>query len=250
VFDTSVIIPARGEEKRIGPYALDSLLKQTYRNFEVIVVNDPTVIDSTPDVIESYKSKFEDIGAKLRLISQPKDRLGPGGARNVGVENSKASKDSMLGFMDADVKASQNAVGAFVELSKYYNDIVGVGFPIYLESNFPPYTLAYDIGNKMSAFSTRIGRAELRNLFGYTNEEIFEEKFNEGRLTNEDHSTSKRMAKRGRIAWIPDVYGIASSRRLDKLGLLKSSFTFMDMFLRAKVLGRGTSMDTKYTDVR
>ena len=48
----SVLIPARDEEKNIGP-CLDSLLDQTYSNYEIVVLNDQST-DRTWEVLEEY----------------------------------------------------------------------------------------------------------------------------------------------------------------------------------------------------
>ncbi|MCR5833692.1 MAG: glycosyltransferase family 2 protein [Selenomonadaceae bacterium] len=52
----SVIIPLYNVEKYIGE-ALDSLLAQTFKNFEVIVVDDCST-DSSCAIVENYKEKF------------------------------------------------------------------------------------------------------------------------------------------------------------------------------------------------
>src|SRR5271157_2717500 len=45
----SVLVPARDEEKNIGP-CLDSLLEQTYANYEIVVVNDQST-DRTGEIL-------------------------------------------------------------------------------------------------------------------------------------------------------------------------------------------------------
>ncbi|MBK9772960.1 MAG: glycosyltransferase [Candidatus Obscuribacter sp.] len=51
----SVIVPARNEEGKIGR-CIESLLKQNYPNFELIVIDDRST-DSTGDIIASYAAK-------------------------------------------------------------------------------------------------------------------------------------------------------------------------------------------------
>src|ERR671931_1992646 len=48
----SVILPARNEEKYIAK-CLDSLLKQTYPNFEIVAINDSSS-DRTDEIIQRY----------------------------------------------------------------------------------------------------------------------------------------------------------------------------------------------------
>ena len=73
-------------------YAIDSLLKQTYQNFEVILVNDGSTDDS-PRLCEDYARKYENIHVFY------KENGGLSDARNFGV--SKANSDWIF-FLDPD----------------------------------------------------------------------------------------------------------------------------------------------------
>ena len=53
--DVSVIIPCFNAEKTIG-YTLQSLIDQTYKAFEVVIINDGSS-DNTEKVIEKYRDK-------------------------------------------------------------------------------------------------------------------------------------------------------------------------------------------------
>ena len=59
----SVIIPLYNAEKYIGE-CLDSLLKQTLKNFEVIIVDDCST-DGSVAIVESYVPKFDNGQLKL-----------------------------------------------------------------------------------------------------------------------------------------------------------------------------------------
>ncbi len=54
----SVLIPARNEERTIGP-CLDSLLNQTYEDYEIIVLDDNSS-DGTWNIIQDYASRHRD----------------------------------------------------------------------------------------------------------------------------------------------------------------------------------------------
>ena len=88
----SVIIPAYNVEKYIGE-TLDSVLTQTYSDFEVVVVDDGSQ-DQTASIIKQYQTKYP---KKIRLIQ--KENGGPSKARNVGI---KASTGEYIAFIDAD----------------------------------------------------------------------------------------------------------------------------------------------------
>lgn len=50
----SILLPARNEEKRILPECVRSLLEQTYRNFEIVAVNDRST-DATGEILRVLK---------------------------------------------------------------------------------------------------------------------------------------------------------------------------------------------------
>lgn len=93
----SIIIPVFNEEKEIV-LCLKSLAKQTYKNLEIIVVDDGSV-DKTTEII----SKFQVPNSKLILLKQKHE--GPGEARNLGV---KHAGGDILVFVDADMTFDRN----------------------------------------------------------------------------------------------------------------------------------------------
>ena len=87
----SVVIPALNEEKYIGRL-LDSLLCQTHRAFEVVVV-DGNSGDNTREIVKSYKSKMKN----LKLVVS--DKKSVGSDRNAGASHASYSR---ILFLDAD----------------------------------------------------------------------------------------------------------------------------------------------------
>ena len=99
----SVIIPLYNAKEYIGK-CLDSLLAQTFQNFEVIVVNDCST-DKSTDIVESFKEKF---GERLKLTNTEKNSGGCGFVpRNVGL--GLASGEYVF-FVDADDYLAENAL--------------------------------------------------------------------------------------------------------------------------------------------
>ena len=88
----SVIIPAYNAEEHIAE-TLDSVLAQTYSEFEVIVVDDGSR-DQTASIVKQYQEACPE---KVRMIQ--KENAGPAKARNVGI---KASTGEYIAFVDAD----------------------------------------------------------------------------------------------------------------------------------------------------
>ena len=87
----SIVIPVYNVEKYIGK-CLDSLVNQTYSNFEVIIVNDGTK-DNSQAIIDKYVKKDK------RFKSYIKENGGLSDARNYGVKY--ASGDYLI-FIDSD----------------------------------------------------------------------------------------------------------------------------------------------------
>ena len=99
----SVIIPVYNEEKVIGS-CLESLAKQTYKDLEIIVIDDGST-DKSVAIIENSKLKI----ANLLLLKQK--HVGPGAARNLGA--SKAKGDILV-FVDADMEFEPDFVGKLI----------------------------------------------------------------------------------------------------------------------------------------
>ena len=89
----SVIIPMYNVEKYIAE-TLDSLLMQTFQDFEVIVVNDCST-DNSRAIAESYIEKF---GGRLTIFDNEKNS-GAGATRNNGL---RSATGEYVFFMDAD----------------------------------------------------------------------------------------------------------------------------------------------------
>ncbi|MCA2846812.1 MAG: glycosyltransferase [Pseudanabaena sp. M135S2SP2A07QC] len=88
----TVIIPAYNRA-RVIKSSIDSVLNQTYQNFEIIVVNDGSK-DNTSDVIIEILQKDSRI-----TYLEHSTNLGSQKARNTGI---KASKGEWITFLDSD----------------------------------------------------------------------------------------------------------------------------------------------------
>lgn len=86
----SVIIPAYDHAQFIGA-AIDSVLAQTYRNYEIIVVNDGSP-DDTEEVLRPYLER-----GQIRYFWQ--ENQGAAAARNLGI---KMAEGELLAFLDDD----------------------------------------------------------------------------------------------------------------------------------------------------
>ncbi len=88
----SIIMPAYNAEKYIEE-AIESVLKQTYRNWELIIVNDCS-IDATEQIVKKYQEQDQ----RIRLCSLIKNK-GVANARNTAIKNAVGR---YLAFLDSD----------------------------------------------------------------------------------------------------------------------------------------------------
>lgn len=88
----SIIIPTYNVEDYIDE-CLVSLFNQTFKNFEIIIVDDSST-DRTVDILKEYQK----IDYRIRIIDKP-HKSGSGGARNYGM---KYAKGKYVLFLDAD----------------------------------------------------------------------------------------------------------------------------------------------------
>lgn len=86
----SVVMPVYNVEKYLEE-SINSVLNQTFKNFELICVNDGST-DNSPEILKKY-SKYENI----KIINQKNS--GSGAARNTGL---KHSNGDYIYFMDSD----------------------------------------------------------------------------------------------------------------------------------------------------
>ncbi len=86
----SIVIPTHNRANLLGR-CVQSILNQTYENFELIIVDDAST-DNTKNIIKRFKDK------RIIYIKHKKN-LGGGAARNTGI---KTAKGNFIAFQDSD----------------------------------------------------------------------------------------------------------------------------------------------------
>lgn len=123
----SIIIPAYQEEKRIGR-CLTSILSSSYRNLELIVVNDGST-DKTEEIVRGFMEKLEPDGPVIELINIPNGGLAH--ARNTGL---RQARGQFIGFIDADDLIHPNMIERLAESLRQGNDLAVCGRLICTEN--------------------------------------------------------------------------------------------------------------------
>jgi glycosyltransferase involved in cell wall biosynthesis len=86
----SVVMPAYNHEKYIGP-AIESVLNQSYKNFEFIIINDGSS-DNTEEIIKTYKDK------RIKYFTQ--ENMGAHNAINKGLSSARGEYISIINSDD------------------------------------------------------------------------------------------------------------------------------------------------------
>ena len=113
----SVIVPIYGVEKYLAK-CIESILAQSYKNLEVILINDGSK-DNSKNIINAFKSKDE------RIVSLNKLNGGLVSARKAGVE---LASGKYLTFVDGDDWIEVDHIKNFLEIELTDVDMVVCGF--------------------------------------------------------------------------------------------------------------------------
>ena len=111
----SVIVPVYN----VAPYlreALDSVVNQTYKDLEIIIVDDGST-DGSADICEEYADSDD----RIKLIKQPNKGLS--GARNTGLE---IATGDLVAFVDSDDSISPLFVESLVSAMISSDSQIGV----------------------------------------------------------------------------------------------------------------------------
>ncbi|MBR2781574.1 MAG: glycosyltransferase, partial [Eubacteriaceae bacterium] len=114
----SVIVPVHNIEAYLSR-CLDSILDQTERDIEIIIIDDGSD-DSSPFIIDSYASADE----RIRVLRT--EYRGVSSARNTGI---REAKGEYIGFVDADDFAEPDMFEALrSRLEETCSDVSFCGF--------------------------------------------------------------------------------------------------------------------------
>ncbi len=223
----SVIVPAYNEEKYIKE-ALEALLKQSYSDFEVIVVNNAS-IDKTVEIAETFP---------VKVLTE--HRKGTQWARECG---RKEATGEIIVNMDADCVPDpdwlQNGVKEFEKHSciavsgpyDYYD-----APPLMRTFSFLTQAYVYTAVNRFVQFfhlgaviiggNVFIKREALQKMGGYNTSITF---------YGDDPDTGKRLAKIGKVIYSKNVIMKSSARRLKGQGFFRITWLYLFHFFKSLV---------------
>jgi glycosyltransferase involved in cell wall biosynthesis len=215
----SVIVPAYNEEKFLLA-TLESIRKQIYRNFEIIV-KDGLSKDKTLAIAERYAN---------RVIS--KKDVSAGDARNQGA--TYADGDILI-FVDADTLLAPDTVERIVR--DFEKPSVTLVFPNYLpkkeileidgrKAQMPRRidTFWFSVENLVRRYIDKYAGGMCMACDAKTFREIGG--FNKELKVCEDIEISYRLRKKGYAICDRNIVAYPSARRYVKIGFIKTLFTY------------------------
>ena len=120
----SIVVPVFNSEKTLSK-CLDSLINQTYKDIEIICVNDCSK-DRSLQVLQEYASKDSRI-----IIVNHTENKNAGGARNSGI---KEAKGSYICFVDNDDWLIEDGIKILVDNSNAFtSDVVAADWVTYFD---------------------------------------------------------------------------------------------------------------------
>lgn len=125
----SVVVPVYNIENYISK-TIDSILNQTYKNLEIIVVDDGST-DKSGEVIDSIAEK----DSRVKIIHKQN-----GGVTSARIEGVKASTGEWIGFVDGDDYIEPNMYEVLLDNAlKYDADISHCGYQMVFPSRVDYY---------------------------------------------------------------------------------------------------------------
>ena len=221
----SIIIPVYNVEAFL-PQAIESVLAQTYRDFELILVVDGAT-DSSGDICDGYAAQDN----RVRVIHQK--NAGVSAARNAGVA---AARGAYIGFTDSDDIIETDMFQRLMELAERYSaDVVQCEHDRSDHLNGNPRSEEVEIMDG----ETFVRRIFTKHGGRYTNQvalwskiyrrELFEGiVFPAGQVYEDEQETYKICLKAKKIVETPDILyhyvkrensiitGISPKKMLDK----------------------------------
>ncbi|RXJ69006.1 glycosyl transferase [Halarcobacter ebronensis] len=223
----SVVVPAYNREKEL-PKCIESVLNQTFQNFELIVVDNGST-DNTKDVVEKYIIKDE----RVKYFWQ-ENSGSPAGSRNTGIEKALGE---WIAFLDSDdywYLSKLEEVNSIIDKSSH--DIIAISHYEDKEINGVYHsTLEHGKVLSISAYEELLfqGNALSTSAMTVRKDKLFEVGLfdtRKGYFAVEDYDMWMKLAKVGLFAYIHKplgVFSISDSNMSGNVELINSNLKFL-----------------------
>lgn len=212
----SVIIPMYNVEKYLTE-CVESIEKQTYQNFEIILVDDGSC-DNTYEVAQVLATRFNNI------ILHRKDNGGQASARNVGL---MLAKGDYISFIDSDDYIDENMFDTMIKIASDNSlDIIECCYQdVFCETRKKgnKYFLNYEIGQVYSGrdfYELKPSLSPCDKLYKRTYLESIDFKCTENHYAEDAYDTTYAILMAKRISHINEVFYFY---RRDNLGSTRNN---------------------------
>lgn len=192
----SVVIPAYDREKYIVA-AIDSILAQSFADFELVVVDDGST-DGTREVVRGYADP------RIRLICHARN-LGVAAARNEGV---RQARGEYLAFLDSDDIAFPDRLARQVAFLDSHGDVAALGAWVdWMDDGGRPLErIKRKAISPEDIAAQRLFRAGIQNTASMARTEIMRRFLHDERYSiGEDFHLWARIAAEHKLANLPRV---------------------------------------------
>lgn len=191
----TVFMAVYNEEKHISE-ALESILNQSYRNLEILIVNDAST-DRSLEIIKSYDDK------RIRIINNEVNKGIPF-TRNVGINEAKGK---YIAVMDSDDISCKNRIEKQVEFMEKNPDIsvIGTNYTIFGDTITRKVTNRYVTPEELKIkllFSSPIANPSA--MIRKSTLEKYNIKYNLNYFVAQDYDLWLQISKVSKLCILPD----------------------------------------------
>lgn len=215
----SVVIPMYNAQNHILR-CLTSVLNQTYKKLEVIVVNDGST-DNSANLVNSFIKQHPELNFKI--INKPNG--GVSSARNLGI---KLATGKYIALLDADDEWLPKKLSAQLDVFMHHPDIDFIGS----SRNHEPISFPYSIKNGLvsvslrklllkikPATSTAVFKTSIRETVGY---------YDEAQRYSEDANFWMRISVKHKMAYLPESLVVTGGGKFN-YGVIGLSANIVEM---------------------
>ncbi len=192
----SIVIPVYNRANVICS-TIDNLLEQTYKNIEIIVVD-----DGSNDDIDLVMKKYS-LNKKIKYIKSSKNS-GACHARNIGID---ASKGKYIAFQDSDDTWKQEKLYKQLEYLKLKDaDICICGMNLHYQNGSVKKFHSNEFTDKNINIENQLGKSFFSTQLIFGKKECFIiEKFDEKFPRFQDWDLGIRLVKRFKVVYMSDT---------------------------------------------
>jgi tRNA (guanine37-N1)-methyltransferase len=214
--DVSVIVPTLNEGKYIEDCLKSIKRQKTGTPFELIVCD-----GKSEDATKAIAKKYAD-----HVVTSPK--------RSTGLQRDKGAakaKGTYLLFVDADTRLPEDYIEWGVRKFREDPKLVACSASFIFTKPTPKLSFAAKTTNAYLEFKEKIGRPTIPGFNFFVKKNVLTELGGFGDIPLEDIDLSFRLRSKGKVRYFTDKVVETSSRRLERMGLVRSVQYYLEMDL-------------------